>query len=63
MFQIKTYKKARSVEHAIELLKANPKARPIAGGTDVLIRLRAGKTGYEHLVDIHGLEELSQRKI
>ncbi len=63
MFQIKNYEKARSIEHAIELLKANPEARPIAGGTDVLIRLRDGKPGYDQLVDIHGLEELKQQKL
>ena len=58
MFQLKSYEKATSVKEAIRLLKANPSARLIAGGTDVLIRLRNGKTKFEHLVDIHGLEEL-----
>ncbi len=60
MFQLKSYEKAESVSNAIELLKANPDSRLIAGGTDVLIRLRDGKAGYEHLVDIHDLEELKQ---
>ncbi|MBU3915110.1 xanthine dehydrogenase FAD-binding subunit XdhB [bacterium] len=60
MFQLKTYEKAESITNAIELLTANPKSRLIAGGTDVLIRLRDGKAEYEHLVDIHDLEELRQ---
>ncbi|MBU2513811.1 xanthine dehydrogenase FAD-binding subunit XdhB [bacterium] len=60
MFHIESYEKAESVAHAIELLKNNPQARPIAGGTDVLIRLREGKEGFRHLVDIHGLSDLKQ---
>ncbi len=63
MFQIKSYEKAESIEHAITLLKANSAARPLAGGTDVLIRLRDGKKNFQHLVDIHDLEELKQRRI
>ena len=39
MFHIKNYEKADSVDHAVELLKANPKSRLLAGGTDVLVRL------------------------
>ncbi len=60
MFHIESYEKADSIAHAIELLKANSQARPIAGGTDVLIRLREGKEGFGHLVDIHELKELKQ---
>lgn len=63
MFQIHHYEKADSVRHAIELLKSVPDARPIAGGTDVLIRLREGKKGYGHLVDINGLEELRSCRV
>jgi xanthine dehydrogenase FAD-binding subunit len=63
MFPIKSYEKARSIEHAVALLKANEKARLLAGGTDVLIKLRDGKQTYQHLVDIHDLKDLKQRKI
>jgi len=58
MFDIKKHIKANSVDHAIALLQENPDARLIAGGTDVLIKLRDGKSGFSELVDIHGLEEL-----
>jgi xanthine dehydrogenase FAD-binding subunit len=58
MFDLKEYRKAESVDHAIEMLAAMPGSRPIAGGTDILIKLREGKPGYDQLVDIHGLEEL-----
>ncbi|MCK5836594.1 MAG: xanthine dehydrogenase FAD-binding subunit XdhB [Desulfobacula sp.] len=58
MFDIKKHTKADSVDQAIALLQENPDARLIAGGTDVLIKLRDGKPGFSELVDIHGLEEL-----
>lgn len=58
MFDIQTIHKANSVDEAIFLLKENPDARPIAGGTDILIKLREGKEGFSHLVDINGLKEL-----
>jgi xanthine dehydrogenase FAD-binding subunit len=60
MFQLNNYQKANSVREAIELLKENADARLIAGGTDVLIRLREGKKEFAQLVDIHDLEELKQ---
>jgi xanthine dehydrogenase FAD-binding subunit len=58
MFDIKTYHKAVTVDEAISLLKENLEARPIAGGTDILIKLRDGKKGFSELVDINGLTEL-----
>lgn len=38
----------------------NPKAKLIAGGTDVLIKLRDGRPGFSELVDIHDLKELKE---
>ena len=58
MFNFKSYQKAGSVREAINLLQADPRARLIAGGTDVLVKLHKGKPGYNRLVDIHGLAEL-----
>ena len=58
MFDLAFYEKANSLDQALELLAANPLAQPIAGGTDVLIRLREGQDEFRHLIDIHGLEEL-----
>lgn len=57
MFDIQSYHKAESVQDAIRLLKADPQARLIAGGTDVLIKLREFE-GFQRLVDIHDLPEL-----
>lgn len=60
MFDFDTYHKARSIADAVHLLKENPDCRPLAGGTDILIRLRQGNKRYAHLVDIHHLDELRQ---
>ncbi len=59
MFDLKTHVKANSVDEAIALLIENPNARLVAGGTDVLIKLREGKQGFSELVDINGLKELN----
>jgi xanthine dehydrogenase FAD-binding subunit len=58
MFDIQAYIKAGSVDHAVDLLAEHPEARLVAGGTDVLIRLRHGSHEFTRLVDIHGLNEL-----
>jgi xanthine dehydrogenase FAD-binding subunit len=59
MFDIAKYAEARSVQEAIELLQANPQAHLIAGGTDMLIKIRAGKLPEAELISIHGLAELT----
>ena len=58
MYDIEHYVEAVSVEDAIEHLKADPDATVISGGTDVLIRLRAGKGAGRPLVSIHELSEI-----
>jgi len=58
MFPLEYHEKASSVAEAIRLLSADPGARLIAGGTDVLIRLREGRKSFSRLVDIHELAEL-----
>ncbi|MBU1342413.1 MAG: xanthine dehydrogenase FAD-binding subunit XdhB [Proteobacteria bacterium] len=63
MFDLKKHITAASVDEAIGLLIENPDARLIAGGTDVLIKLRHGKQTFSTLVDIHGLDELKGIKI
>lgn len=60
MFDINSYHKANSVDEAIALLSQNPDAIPIAGGTDVLVRLHSHNNNYSHLVDIHGVAELKK---
>ncbi len=60
MFAIERYSKAQSVEDAVKLLAADPEARLIAGGTDVLIRLHQGSQDFRNLVDINGLAALKE---
>ncbi|MGD9042715.1 MAG: xanthine dehydrogenase FAD-binding subunit XdhB [Desulfobacterales bacterium] len=59
MFNIKNYSKADSVADAIRLLKENPEAHLIAGGTDVLVKLHKGKAEFPHLIDIHDIADLN----
>ncbi len=59
MFNFKSYTKADSIQEAIRLLKQNPEAHLIAGGTDVLVKLHKGKGQFHHLVDIHDIAELN----
>ncbi len=58
MYCIKKYEEACSVEHAINLLQTNANARLIAGGSDILIKVREGKMQNAELISIHRLPEL-----
>jgi xanthine dehydrogenase FAD-binding subunit len=60
MFDIDSYHKADSVDEAIARLVQNPKAIPLAGGTDILVRLHQGNPDYRHVVDIHHVAELKK---
>jgi xanthine dehydrogenase FAD-binding subunit len=60
MFDIDSYHQANSVDEAIALLAQNPNAIPIAGGTDVLVRLHQSNPDYRNLVDIHHVAELKE---
>ncbi|MDR1443732.1 MAG: xanthine dehydrogenase FAD-binding subunit XdhB [Treponema sp.] len=58
MYDIEALYEAESADHAVELLKAHPQARIIAGGSDVLIGIREGKLAGCTLVSIQTLDEL-----
>ena len=58
MYDIERYYKAQSVADAVQRLSAEPSARLIAGGTDVLVQLHHMSKKFRNLVDIHGLPEL-----
>lgn len=58
MYDIKALYEATSVKDAIALLQAHPAAHVIAGGSDVLIKMREGKLAGCELVSIYGLDEL-----
>ena len=60
MYDIESIYRAKSVADAIAALQADPSAIVIAGGTDVLIKIREGKLAGCSLVSIHELtDELS----
>ncbi|MEL7610671.1 MAG: xanthine dehydrogenase subunit XdhB [Bacillota bacterium] len=58
MYDIQSLYEARSVEHAVKLLAEHPQAHIIAGGSDVLIKIREGKLAGSELVSIYKLDEL-----
>ena len=58
MFDIKALHEAESVAHAVTLMQEHPAARLIAGGSDVLIKVREGKYAGCELISIYGLDEL-----
>ena len=60
MFDLDSYHKANTVDEAVELLLQNPRAIPLAGGTDILVRLHQRHPDYRHLVDIHDVAELKE---
>lgn len=56
MYDIEYLHQATSVDDAVTALAADPLAQVIAGGTDVLVKLRDGRGAPAHLVSIHGLK-------
>ena len=58
MYDIEELFEAESPVHAVELLKEHPEARIIAGGSDVLIKIREGKLAGCTLVSIQKIDEL-----
>ncbi len=57
MYDISSLYRASSVDDAIAALGQDPQAVVIAGGTDVLIKIREGKLAGSRLVSIHELKE------
>ena len=53
------YAKASSVQEAVDLLKGG-NARPLAGGTDLLVNLRIRKMEPDTVVDIKSIPELNE---
>ncbi len=57
MYDIETLYEATSVEDACRALAEDPQAIVIAGGTDVLVKVRGGKLAGVHLISIHNLHD------
>ncbi len=49
----------KSVEDAIALLAADPEAKVLAGGTDLLVRLRAGQIAPSAIIDVKRIDEMT----
>ncbi len=58
MYDISALYEATSVQNAVELMQAHPEAALIAGGSDVLIKIREGKLADVELISIFKVEEL-----
>ena len=58
MYDISAIYEPKDVADAVRLLTEHPDAAIIAGGSDVLIHIRAGKMAGCELVSIYGLDEL-----
>jgi len=58
MYNIEALYEAESLAHAIRLLRENPEAKIIAGGSDILIKIRDGELAGSTLVSIQKLDEL-----
>ena len=58
MYDIQSLYEARSVLDAIKLLEEHPQAHIIAGGSDVLIKIREGKLAGSELVSLYKVDEL-----
>jgi len=52
------YERPRHLDAAIGLLAGGPAARPLAGGTDLIIRLRDGTVRPDVVVDVKAIAEL-----
>ncbi|HIS64020.1 MAG TPA: xanthine dehydrogenase FAD-binding subunit XdhB [Candidatus Avoscillospira avistercoris] len=58
MYDIKALYEARSVQEAVSLRLQHPDAHIIAGGSDVLIKMREGKLAGCELLSIYGIDAL-----
>ncbi|MDO4547569.1 MAG: xanthine dehydrogenase FAD-binding subunit XdhB [Clostridia bacterium] len=58
MYDIERLYEANTVREAIDYLERDKDALIIAGGSDVLIKIRSGKLAGCSLVSIHGIDEL-----
>ena len=57
------YYRPSTIDGTLALIKELNNARPIAGGTDLLLRMKAGGVRPEALISLRNVEELSQLSI
>ena len=54
------YAAPQSLQQTLALLAEHPGARPLAGGTDLLVQLRAGRKETDYVVDVKHVPELNE---
>jgi CO/xanthine dehydrogenase FAD-binding subunit len=54
------YAAPQSLDHALALMAAHPGARPLAGGTDLLVQMRSGRKETGYVVDVKRVPELNE---
>ncbi|HTS31036.1 MAG TPA: xanthine dehydrogenase family protein subunit M [Bryobacteraceae bacterium] len=54
------YVAPRSLDEAVALMAAHPGARPLAGGTDLLVQMRSGRKETDYVVDVKHVRELNE---
>ena len=54
------YAAPHSLEEALTLMSAHPGARPLAGGTDLLVQMRSGRKESDFVVDVKGVPDLNE---
>jgi xanthine dehydrogenase FAD-binding subunit len=63
LYQVEEYYEALSLNEALELLAGSPKRQIIAGGTDLLLKMREGSIEDAQLVSIRKIEALREIKL
>ncbi|EEU12029.1 xanthine dehydrogenase FAD-binding subunit XdhB [Anaerococcus vaginalis] len=58
MYDVKRIYEAYTIDEAIQLKKEHPEARYIAGGSDVLVKIREGKMAGLELISLYLIDEL-----
>jgi CO/xanthine dehydrogenase FAD-binding subunit len=53
------YARPTNLDHALDLLRSNPGARPLSGGTDLLVGIRKGNVRPPLVVDLKAVPELA----
>ncbi|HEY2017899.1 MAG TPA: xanthine dehydrogenase family protein subunit M [Bryobacteraceae bacterium] len=54
------YAAPKSLDEAVALMAAHPGARPLAGGTDLLVQMRSGRKEPGYVVDVKHVPELNE---
>src|SRR5215475_8642467 len=54
------YAAPRTLDEALAMMTSHPGARPLAGGTDLLVQMRSGRKMSDFVVDVKRVPELNE---